>query len=225
VDSIVDRLRGEILDGRYGPGEALPAERQLAKSLGVTRASLKNALVRLEQLGLIRTRHGVGSIVQDVEKTGGADLLEFLVGSSRQPEGKILGDLLEARALTVGAIARLAARRRTDDEVRLLEDHLARLEAQADSREAAQREEYRFLRVLARASRNKAFLFVTNSMATAYRLHTGFYAAHYRDPAWIAAQLGLVFEAVRDGDEEAARLAMERYLGEQARRVMSALED
>src|SRR5262245_19050028 len=113
VDEIVSRVRGEILQGRWAAGQTLPPEREVAERWGVTRTSLKHALVRLEEVGLVRTKHGVGTVVQDVAEEGGADLLKYLVEPGEKPSGLLLREVLEARILIAGDFARLAARRRT----------------------------------------------------------------------------------------------------------------
>lgn len=66
--SLVARVRLELLariqDGRQPPGSRLPAEVDLARSLGVSRTSLREALMRLEQEGTIARRHGYGTFVR-----------------------------------------------------------------------------------------------------------------------------------------------------------------
>src|SRR5262245_17239611 len=79
VDALVNRLRDDVLSGRYQPGSYLPPERELADAYQVTRTSLKHAIVRLGQAGLLETRHGVGTRVRDYEQLGGPELLPMLV--------------------------------------------------------------------------------------------------------------------------------------------------
>ena len=81
VDALVDRLRTDVLSGRYPPGSYLPPERELAETYEVTRTSLKHAIVRLAQAGLLETKHGVGTRVRDYERSGGPELLPMLVAS------------------------------------------------------------------------------------------------------------------------------------------------
>ena len=60
---VLEHIERDLLDGRIGPGDRLPSERDLASGLGVGRSSVREALRVLEVLGLIRTawqRHGVG---------------------------------------------------------------------------------------------------------------------------------------------------------------------
>ncbi|HEV8321005.1 MAG TPA: FCD domain-containing protein [Myxococcota bacterium] len=221
VDEIVGRLQREIVDGRLAPGQALPSERELAEKYGVTRASLKQALVRIEEVGLIRTRHGVGSIVQDVQQDGGADLLKYLAPPDGSRDFLFLREILEARCFIGGAIARLAARRRTRKHLAELEQALQELERRRDDPKETQRLENVFVRALGRACGNKVFNFVTNSVSAAYKLDLATYAAPFRDGAWVAAQLRTIQEAVGDGDEAAAGAATEAYFDECGRRVLA----
>ena len=222
VDRIVDHLKGDIVAGRYEVRSPLPPERELAATLGVTRASLKHALVRLEQLGLIRTRHGVGSIVQDYNKTGSAELLSELgsaIAGERDPT--LLPELLEARTLFAGAFVRLAARRRKPKHLRELKALYRELgDKQGDLREA-QRIENEIVRTLARASQNRPFVFLTNSISRAYHANLAAYESQFADVQWVMHALGRVLEAVERGDEAAAQRAVEAYFEEAGRRVIS----
>src|SRR5437899_595233 len=79
AEEIVVQLRGLILKGAYSPGDKLPPERRLAEELGVNRASLREAIKSLEQMGLVRTRQGDGTRVLDYMKTAGIELVSHLI--------------------------------------------------------------------------------------------------------------------------------------------------
>ena len=83
VDQLERRLQEDILGGRYAVGTLLPPERELAARYGVNRNTLKHAFVRLVQVGLVETRHGVGTRVRDFHRLGSADLLPALGTVSR----------------------------------------------------------------------------------------------------------------------------------------------
>src|SRR4051794_17324386 len=68
---VFSRLSEEILSGHYEPGEKLPPQRALAAELGVTMTALREALKRLEQLGLVDVRHGDAMRVADWRGRGG----------------------------------------------------------------------------------------------------------------------------------------------------------
>ena len=71
AEEIAEQLRALILNGQYPPGSKLPPERELSKRLRVNRASLREALKKLEHLGLVRIRQGDGTRVQNFMETGG----------------------------------------------------------------------------------------------------------------------------------------------------------
>src|SRR5437016_14212338 len=63
--SIADNLRERMVAGELAPGDRLPGEPELARSLGVSRSSLRAAIALLEQDGLVRRLHGSGTYVTD----------------------------------------------------------------------------------------------------------------------------------------------------------------
>ena len=69
AEEIAEQLRSLILGGQYPPGSKLPPERELSKRLRVNRASLREALKKLEHLGLVRIRQGDGTRVQNFMET------------------------------------------------------------------------------------------------------------------------------------------------------------
>jgi DNA-binding FadR family transcriptional regulator len=110
AEEIAEQLRSLILGGQYPPGAKLPPERELSKRLRVNRASLREALKKLEHLGLVRIRQGDGTRVQNFMETGGIELVQHLLPlAGGKPE--LIRDLLEFRRIFGREIARLAAAR------------------------------------------------------------------------------------------------------------------
>src|SRR5512138_362917 len=110
AEEIAEQLRSLILGGQYPPGSKLPPERELSKRLRVNRASLREALKKLEHLGLVRIRQGDGTRVQNFMETGGIELVQHLLPlAGGKPE--LIRDLLEFRRIFGRELARLAAAR------------------------------------------------------------------------------------------------------------------
>ncbi|MFL5826337.1 MAG: FadR/GntR family transcriptional regulator [Thermoleophilaceae bacterium] len=108
-DSVHERLRGDILDGRLRPGDALPSERTLSGEHGVNRHAVREAVKRLQQAGLVRVSHGGATRVLDWRATGGLDLLADLSTSGQGLD--LLRSIAEMRASIGADAARLCARR------------------------------------------------------------------------------------------------------------------
>jgi GntR family transcriptional repressor for pyruvate dehydrogenase complex len=216
VDSLVVRLRSDVLSGRYPSGSYLPPERELAAGYGVTRTSLKHALVRLVEAGLLETRHGVGTRVRDYRRHAGPDLLPFLVEAAG-PDW--LGDVFAARREIGALVAARAARHATaDDRDRLRALH--REVAVAADADAAQLAECEAHRVLADASGNRVYGLLANSLLQAYAKVRHLFVAPFTDPALAARRLAPVIEAVCTGDPAGAHEAADAYYAETERLML-----
>lgn len=81
---IVQQLRDIIENGEIQPGDKLPSERVLCEQLGVSRASLREALRSLELLGLIQSRQGGGNYLTEANNNQLVELLSSFILSSPQ---------------------------------------------------------------------------------------------------------------------------------------------
>lgn len=124
ADRIAFELERRILADELAPGDKLPAERLLAASLGTNRNTLREAIRKLEQQGLVRVRHGHGVTVQDFRSHAEMGVLEPFLQHGRDPVERttIMVDLLRLRGDLMGTVATFAAERCTDaDRARLSE--------------------------------------------------------------------------------------------------------
>src|SRR5919206_1067822 len=99
-EHVAERLLADVAAGRLRPGDRLPSERDLARRLGVGRASVREALAALQNEGLVETRPGSGSFVAPgpAQRVRGREL----------PHDASPSDVLEARALFEPAVPRPA---------------------------------------------------------------------------------------------------------------------
>ncbi|MBF6331320.1 FadR/GntR family transcriptional regulator [Nocardia transvalensis] len=110
-DTVFEQLVDEVLDGELAPGQALPAERQLAETLGVSRPTVREALQRLAHAGLVEVRQGGATTVRDFRRFAGVDMLPRLIVRRGKLDTAVLRSILETR-LTMGCeVAALAADR------------------------------------------------------------------------------------------------------------------
>ena len=127
---IVEQLVAYISDKNMSEGDRLPAERDLAAKLGVSRASVSQALVALEVQGVLSVRHGDGAILvrRPTEERAIRALREH---ADRIP------DIIEARVALEVNLAGLAAARRTDMEMAAIDAAIATMEAEVEAGTAA----------------------------------------------------------------------------------------
>ncbi|MET7681408.1 FadR/GntR family transcriptional regulator [Streptomyces sp. NPDC005423] len=124
VEQATEHLREQITGGEWPVGTKLPGETTLAKSLGVGRSTVREALRALAGAGLVQARQGAGVFVIATKPR------EDWATRLRQAA---ITDVYEVRMLVEVEAARLAAQRRTDDDIAALHDALARRREAANS--------------------------------------------------------------------------------------------
>jgi len=129
---IVSRLLDLIQQRHLGPGDRLPAERELAASMGVSRSSLREALRALTVLGVTDMRHGTGTYVSSLEPELLVRPLSFVLSLSEQASDQ----LFEARKVVEPAMAALAAARIDEATVERLDACVDRARAAIGDAEA-----------------------------------------------------------------------------------------
>ncbi|MFF4258386.1 FadR/GntR family transcriptional regulator [Streptomyces sp. NPDC001663] len=218
VDVLEARLREDILAGRHPAGSYLPPERSLADGYGVTRTTLKHAFGRLVQAGLLETRHGVGTKVRDFIRLGGADLLPMLV----RHDAKWIHEIFEVRRSVGALIAERAAARATraqHAELRALLDAVR----EADGADAVQLADVEVHRALARATGNRVYVLLTNTLFNAYLPVRAALRGPFTDPEAAHRRLAPVVEAVTSADTGRAHAAADSYLRDTERIMLEGL--
>lgn len=111
IDSIRGALLGKILSGELRPGDRLPAERDMAAQLGVSRSSLHHAVLQLETQGFLKIEPRRGTVVADYRKHPTPSSLSALVGyGSLEIDEPLFHDFMDARIwLETGSAAAPAA--------------------------------------------------------------------------------------------------------------------
>jgi GntR family transcriptional repressor for pyruvate dehydrogenase complex len=208
-DSIAMHIEDLILNGLLMPGDKLPAERELAKDLEVSRTSLRDALVKLEARGLLQIRHSGGTLVRDIIGPTLTDQLAVLL--DEHPEALL--DLLEVREALERIAAYYAAQRATALDRQILEQRFAMLNQSTDKgepeRDALTIVEY-YLAV-ANASHNIALMHVMRGL---YKLMPGSISGSlsviYQRPGTyetVYAHRQKMHAAILQGDADAAAAA------------------
>jgi GntR family transcriptional repressor for pyruvate dehydrogenase complex len=216
VDALVARVRADILNGRYPPGSLLPPERALATSYGVTRTSLKHALVRLVQAGLLATKHGVGTRVLDHARLRSLELLPELVMADGP--GWFV-EIFETRREIGALVAARAASRATAEHHTRLTDLVARVRQARDADEA-QVAECEIHRVFGEACANRVYRILVDTLLDAYMPVRTLFSQPFADPPAAAARITPAVEAVIAGDAVVAHDAAAAYLAETERLML-----
>lgn len=151
AEQISHALARSILEGELKPGEVLAPQRDLAAQFNVSTLILRQAIHRLEDLGLVRVKLGSTTIVLDPAEAADLRVLELQLELSK-PSPRHLGWLLEAQTATALGLLGLAEDRITEDEVAAL----VQLTENADATSAAELRKFRteYWNLIAKATRN-----------------------------------------------------------------------
>jgi len=162
-DEIVEQIKSLIIEGNLKPGESLPPERALAKSLNVSRVSLREALNTLQGMGLLEIQQGNRTCVRPITTRSIHDpLVSFAKGSP----ANIMKVFEIRKYLELGSVS-MAAERAGDQEIRRLESILKEMEEDLTKNRLGAKADLEFHTALAEATHNEAYIHV---MKTIYDL-------------------------------------------------------
>ena len=210
-DQVMQQIQTRIFDGTYIPGDRLPPERELSLELGVNRTTLREALKKLEHMGLLSIRHGDGTRVLDYYSNARIELLGSILLTQAQFSPELIENLFDAREVVGMELARKAALRRSPEDLDSLKEVLSGLKEAAEVNEV-QELELNFFFSLAEATKNIFYVFMINSIRPVYMEFRELYAATARDPGKVRRLQRAVVTAIDKQDEKQAARKMQAYL-------------
>ncbi len=207
-----ERILNYIRSGAFPAGSRIPVQKELAKTLNVSRGSVREAMIVLETQGHIQLRGRSGSYVVDnyVPSPFGLQMVTPL-------------ELTEARALFEAESAALAAPLMDDITIAELEKYIAVMSGHDDNQMSHDDADYAFHKTIARSTNNKMIIFVIESMwkirtenKELQRIYRNVCDKefHHREEEHL-----LILQAFKIGDSAAARRAMRAHFN----RILEAL--
>jgi DNA-binding FadR family transcriptional regulator len=184
--------------------------------------ALREALKRLEQLGLVEVRHGDAMRVTDWRAHGGLDVIAHVLFAAGGLDRGTLENVMEARRLMLAEAAALAAERRDDVEATRLTELAARM-AETPDAEAAQALDWAFFHDLVEAAGNVVLLLVMNSIREIYLQRAELFRAVVADHDRLAPLYVRAARAITRRQPDAARRAVAELATLQQRALMEAL--
>jgi len=208
-EEVASRLE-QLIAKELKPGDKLPPERRLVEMFQVSRSSVRDAIRRLELMGLVEPRQGAGTVVRDLSVHPSNNLLADVLLHKRE----LVTELLDVRCILEPALTARAALRITSTEIAELEDILRRQEEKIRRGESTVEEDSEFHYNVALATNNTVILKVLDvlmeqlrdtrerSLQTEGRPRKSLYG-HRR-----------ILAALKRRDAPAAEAAMSRHLRE-----------
>lgn len=218
IDSIVKELTDKIISGELKDGDNLGSQDDLAKSMGVSRASLREALNRLSLMGLIDIRHGSGTFVKTVQPVDFMKSLSSLLVMDQASAG----ELLDARLHIESAVAELAAKNATEEDIERLNSALKGMEydLRKEDIESYINKDVQFHLLIAESSKNRVLMKIVEIIREILRQ---FIAKFFLSmPATVHNSMEYhksIYGAIKAHDSSAARRHMEDHINSLINRI------
>jgi len=163
AEQVVSQVREMIRQGSLKPGNRLPPERELAKRLGISRASLRHGLQSLAAIGVLTSRHGSGTYIAEGPPALDSEPLQMLAHLHRfTPD-----EMFEARKLLEVGVASLAALHAQPEDLATMAEEISEMYATLDDPRQYLVHDIRFHRAVGAASRNPILAALVNMVSTA----------------------------------------------------------
>src|SRR6478736_6575691 len=210
TEQVVAHVRGLIERRALRPGDRLPAERDLAVQIGVSRPTVRAGLRALAAMGVVQSRHGSGTYIPDGPPALGSEPLSFqaaLHGFTRE-------EMYEARRILEVGAAGLAAERAAPDQLATLADEVAGLFASLEDPRVFLVHDINFHRSVAAASGNPIVASLVEMVSALYyeRRRNTAAGASQRDLRDAAEAHRRIYQAIRARNPDGARQAMHAHL-------------
>lgn len=207
---VVSHVRNLIERGALKPGDRLPAERDLATQIGVSRPTVRAGLRALSAIGVVQSRHGSGTFIPDGPPSLGTDALSFLAAL----HGFTREEMYEARRILEVGAAGLAAERAAPEQIATLAEEVAGMFATMQDPRLFLVHDINFHRAVAAASGNPIVASLVEMVSALYyesRRDTAARASD-RDLRDAAQMHRRIYQAIRARDPESARQTMHAHL-------------
>ena len=205
---VVNHVRSLIENGTLQPGDKIPPEREFARSLKISRASLRTGIGYLAAMGVMKIRHGVGTFVAD----GPPDLGKASLSLIGALHGFQTWQMFEARIILESSLAALAAERGKEEHHTAMAEEVAEMYAALDTPVEYLIHDVLFHRIIAQASGNPILAAVMETVTSSMydkRRKTVERATDLRESAEMHRE---IYRAVRARKPEEARELMEKHL-------------
>lgn len=152
TNDAIEQIKAMIVRGDLKPGDRLPPEKELAKSLGLSRNSLREAIRALGLVRLVDVKQGDGTYVTSLEPSFLLEALSFVVDIH---EDSSVLDIFEVRRILESQATGLAATRARPEDIRALRAESAEVAAQSDNFELLVEHDVRFHQMISDLAGNE----------------------------------------------------------------------
>lgn len=204
-EHLVEHLRAFVVEAELSVGDRLPPERELAERLGVSRASIRQAIVALEVQGIVEVRHGEGAFLRTVR-------METLPINQLAELKRRLPDVLDAREAIEVKLAELAAERRTDADIEAMDAALGLMQREIAGGSTGERGDQELHQAVIRAARSELLAHMYALLRSDIELSSHETVDQIGTPETLLDQNRHIAQAIKSADPAAAAQAMREHL-------------
>jgi len=208
-EQIVQQIEESVLNGSLKPGDQLPAERELAQRLGVSRTAVREAVKALREKGLVEAYSGRGTFITDGTSQAARQSFDLMVKIGQQEGAPHLAEL---RLILEPGIAALAAVRVKEDDLAAMREAVAVMDRAQDDPEAYIEADLDFHLALAETVANPLILSLIDSIVGLLREQRIKIFNVEGGPQRGQVHHKRILEAMERRDAEMARTAMRAHL-------------
>ncbi|MEM1486106.1 FadR/GntR family transcriptional regulator [Oscillospiraceae bacterium PP1C4] len=206
-EQISDQFKEFLIEGRWKPGDKIPSESELAEAFGVSRVTVREAILRVTALGLFESRFGGGTYVKEIDP---GIYMNAVIPVAYLDTNSVL-DVIEYRQVVEVKTAGLAARRANEQNIEDLESILLRMTKVKNDVEKFAEEDLNFHLEIAKITKNSLLIATMNVIKSALR------AAMFRSIQYRGNEKGIAYhrrliDSMKQHDEKETMRIMEEHI-------------
>lgn len=207
-EEIVEQIKQMIVHGNLSPGDKLLPERELAEKLQVGRSAVREAYRSLEAIGVIEIKPGEGTFVREMGSKSMTDIISLAVLTGKNS----IAELLELRKIVEVEAAALAAQRRTEEDMQMIQLALNEMANDIQKGNLGDASDIKFHYAICAAAHNSLLIKLMSSISETmkkemFTVREKLYKTP-GTPARLFEEHKNIFEAIKKGDEHEARKTM-----------------
>ena len=212
-EKVSDHIKQQILNGKLKPGDKLPSDKELCELYSVGRSTIREALSVLKIMGLIETRQGEGSTVCkiDSENVGMPDFTGLLLSD------QTILELAEARKSLEIANVGLAARNRSEQDLKRFQQIIQQMELNVLNKTESEKEDMVFHQTIAKATQNSIIVqlleSISEQMEKAMREIRRMGFSNTSSADIVLEEHKSIYQAIVEQDVVKAQQSMKNHLG------------
>lgn len=226
IDAVFEALVADIVRGTYPPGSRLPAERDLARMLGASRPTLREALRRLAEWNLVAARRGSGVAVRETREWM-IEVLPTYLRHARPGAGptllELVRDILLLRRLTMVDMLRLMGSRVPPGGTQAAREHVERAWSLRGDAAAFAAEDFQVIRAVAEAAHSLPAMWMVNRISGVYLDMARSLAGAIPPPSEYLSAYAQVLDHVEKGDGDSAARELDTYLDRHDQKLLTLL--